>query len=275
MLLTPLIYTPIPIYRWACDEWAEARKLFIESLGQRSQNWSSNALVVRPSVGGDMGNISNISSINNMGNISSVNMSVQTPVVHSLFPTSPFMKSNLNTAATNTPLQSSLPTSSSINTKNITTTLQISPLFQKQANIIKELMICTYNNENKPLQNDSIRPCKELSKVTMIPNNINNPNQVDSDNLNKSDLLGFQNILELLGEIVGETNDIPHPAGYFSTICFNPTDVAVNALLEKKRIITHHIIKFLQEQIWKDWDSVVQEAIRQVCSDGLCLVFHT
>ena len=67
----------------------------------------------------------------------------------------------------------------------------------------------------------------------------------------------------MLSEVVGEqpsTN--PPPAGYFSTICFDPEDVASSVLLEKRKTLTTQTLRYLEEFVWKDMSMEVDTSVR-------------
>jgi Nup93/Nic96 len=202
----------------------------VESLGHRSQLWSSSALVVKSA-----------------------------PIENPAEARSPFSRSSLRLmqSAPEGAFPAATPTRSSSSQQFAASTVQTSELFKNQARAVRALNMGLFRGRPPT---DGARPCSDLAACVSIPS----LNSIDQDGLNRSDLIGYKNLLEMMAEMTGEkTSRSPCPAKHFSTACFSPTDVAPAALGEKRRFLTYHALKHLQDQIWGDWSSAVDAAVQQ------------
>ena len=218
--------------RWTSNEWASSRRQFVESLGHRSQVWSNTTLVVRTQ-SEDLGS-------NTLANS-------QSPYGSSLS----LLKSSGGSYPAATPTKSSslqlIPSNQN--------TMMTSELFKDQARVIKDLHIGVFNGTNI-----NSRVFSNLSSAVRITPG----NGPDQDGLSKLDLIGYQNLLEMMSEMVGEkTNATPLPHKFFSTVCFAQSDVVAGALAQKKRYLTFHAMKHLQDQIWVDWSTAADGFVSQ------------
>ena len=143
-----------------------------------------------------------------------------------------------------------------INSLTNNNNIQLSELFQNQANIVKNLHMNIFNGKK-----EHSKIFSDLSSVIKIK--ITPGTGPDSDNLTRSDLIGYKNLLELLAEMTGEKteNNFALPNKFFSNICFSPPDISLEAVAEKKRFLTFHAIKHLQDQICVDWFTAVDQAV--------------
>ena len=67
----------------------------------------------------------------------------------------------------------------------------------------------------------------------------------------------------MLSEVVGEqTSTNPRPAGYFSTICFDPDDVAPIVLKEKRKLLTLQTVRYLEKLVEDNMSKEVDVAVR-------------
>ena len=237
--------------RWASNEWASSRRQFVESLGHRSQLWSSSALVVKTGV----------RTVPPQDALTSFNRS-SLPALDSAeggaFSNALPRPTSTPTSSTSLPLPlpAATPTRSSSSQQLVTTTVQTSDLFRNQAQAVKNLSLGVYQ---VPCKID-MRPCCDLANCISIPKR----NIIDQDGLSTPDLIGYKNVLDMLAEMTGEKmSRAPLPVKYFSTVCFLPTDVNTAALSEKKRFLTFHAIKHFQDQIWVDWSTAVDTSVQQ------------
>lgn len=197
-------------------------------MGHRSQVWSNTTLVARPQPG-----------VNTEDFVSNALTNFQSPYGASL----PLLRSSGGSYPAATPTKSSvlqtIPSSQA--------TMQTSDLFREQAKVVKNLHVGVFNGTK-----ESSRIFSDLSSALRgTPGN-----GLDQDGLSRLDLIGYRNLLEMMSEMVGEkTNDVPLPHKFFSTVCFAQSDVAVGALTQKKRYLTFHAMKHLQDQIWVDWST--------------------
>ena len=223
--------------RWTSNEWASSRRQFVESLGHRSHVWSNTALVVRsqPAVNtGDLGS-------NTLANS-------QSPYGSSL--------SLLRNSGGSYPAATPTKSASLQMIPSYQSTMMTSELFKDQARVIKDLHIGVFSGKNM-----NSRVFSDLSSAVKITTQ---GNGADQDGLSKLDLIGYQNLLEMMSEMVGEkSNVIPLPHKFFSTVCFAQSDVAAGALSQKKRYLTYHAMKHLQDQIWVDWSTAADGFISQ------------
>ena len=67
----------------------------------------------------------------------------------------------------------------------------------------------------------------------------------------------------MLSEVVGEqTSTNPPSVGYFSTICFDPDDVAPTVLKEKRKVLTSQTLRYLEKLVEDDMFKEVDTAVR-------------
>lgn len=218
--------------RWAANEWASSRRQFVESLGHRSQLWSSAALVVKVGNGVKTPN----------------GTEIQSPFSRSALPTMASAPGGAFSAAS--------PNKSSSANQLVATTLQISDLFRSQAAVVRNLAVGMF--KNPPV--DRSKPCCNLASTIYIPSG----NVTDQDGLTRLDLIGYRNLLEMMAEMTGEkTSNAALPAKHFSTTCFTATDVSSAALNELRSFLTQHSLKHLQDQVWSSWSQTVDSAVQR------------
>lgn len=237
-------------HRWASSEWAASKQEFLESLGHRALR--------------DLGLKSAVQSgsamtPSGMGGLSSP--SPLSPYSRSHFP-------NLDSASGGAfPIGRTGASSTSAQISAVTmgagAGADMSPLLKKQSAVVRSMNQEVAEITKKRMGGMSVgsfpRPCAELARAIDIPqDNI----IVNQHGLSRLDLLGYQSILEMLSEMAGEGAS-PRPPGYFSTICFDPEDVAPSDLADKRRQLTSHASTYLQDQIWNDLSCAVDAAVRE------------
>ena len=102
------------------------------------------------------------------------------------------------------------------------------------------------------------KPFLELCRAVDVPSE----NVIDENGLSRLDLICYQNILEMLSDMVGESRgdgEGPLPEGHFAALCFED-ESGPNPLRRQLRGNTR---AYLERQLWSDLVSVVDAAVKE------------
>lgn len=266
--------------RWAANEWSEARHKFMESLGHRAYRWEGQAAGATPAKG------------INANPFTSRNAFPGTPFSPQGVPpsTSKYMQSRSAYGGVIAALDTRQP---------------LSDLMAAEAQIIRSMNLMshstTHHGHREPTDM-AVKPFTALASSVHVPDQ-GMGRALVSDGLSKAELVAYKAHLQLLASAVGEVNvqrggsavervvisggvpvrvapasfssngpgdaGVP-PAGYFSTICLDPTDFAHNsassqlhATEERRQWLTLGVKAFLEGQYWDVLSQALDEAVRR------------
>ena len=223
--------------RWASNEWANARRSFMDSLGHRSHQWDNSSVTesAYKMVASNYTPSISFSSPNQMNTFSSIKGTPSSKIKNLSFETPTIEKRN-NPITTNKPV--------------------LSELIRKHSDIVHSL-----NSSVRKSNLTANSPCSDLAKSIPIPTQ-GTGKTIVSDGLTKHDLIAYRSLLQLLSSVVGEDRHVVIPSGSYSVTCFDSEEVYNNVLLEKRRSLSAGAIRYLQNQIWELWSHSVDEAVQ-------------
>lgn len=216
--------------RWAAEEWSKSRKHFLESLGLRSQRWSSDSsirtLTVRPIE----------------------NSAGSKPFLSPLLTPKKALQNLSNSGSQNS---SSIGVAKQIMSGS---DAAIAPVvLSGHEAVVRKLLQASCG------QSSLYKPLVDLSNTLATGESV-------SSNFIIKDLAGFRNCLDLLGCMVGENSaegNTTKSSGYFLPTCLPDRDSSHESLLGRRRLMAKGSKYFLERQFETLAWHKVDQAVRQ------------
>lgn len=252
LMLMSLCY----FYRWAASEWASAKSQLMESLGHRGSSWEGT----RTPSAAIAGTHFTPSSTLQIANSPFVNRT-------------PYRSGAKVGDFSNTPMRQ-LPFSvSSVQKAALSENNRaiVSDMLADHASVVRSINITSHRPSSSALLSTStgdspenaVGPFFHLLKSINVPNQ-GSSNSIVCDGMTKGDLISYRSLLEMLSSIVGEdrgnATNSGVPPGFFSSICFDTGLTYANVVEEKRRLLTSGAKRYLQNQMWENWSSIVDDA---------------
>lgn len=277
-------------YRWAANEWSTARSQFMESLGHRVSRWEGR---VRNGAGGvdgrrgfEGGRFADNSVFGNEysagyptpgGAEDSFNgaSSVALEQLHGggSMQATPAKGGGAGGAVPpfNTPGSALNGAASQARLDYSTAKANISEFARQHADTVRRLNLSVRQQQHSSSSSSTsstatVRPFLEFQRSAENNLHIGSSKATKiSDGMTVGDMQGYTAVLGLLASCVGEgRSDVHVPPSYFSSICFDQSDVYVDVAEKKRAFLTDGAKTFFENQIWNDvWLLSVEQAVER------------